>query len=40
MIICFGMDRLAHPGKSHGCAHAAVELNSDVPVSFMVKALL
>jgi len=40
MIICFGLDRLAHPDKSQGYAHAAVELNSDVPASFMVKALL
>jgi len=40
MIICFGLDTLAHSDKSHGYGHAAVELNSNVPVSFMVKALL
>jgi len=40
MIICFGLDRLAHSDKSHGYGHAAVELNSNVPVSLMVKALL
>lgn len=40
MIICFGLDRLAHSDKSHSYGHAAVELNSNVPVSLMVKALL
>jgi len=40
MIICFGLDRLAHSDKSHDYGHAAVEQNSNVPVSLMVKALL
>jgi hypothetical protein len=40
MIICFGLDRLTHSDKSHNYGHATVELNSNVPVNLMVKALL
>jgi hypothetical protein len=40
MIIRFGLDRLEHSDKSQGYGHAAVEANSNVPVSLMIKALL
>lgn len=40
MITRFGLERLAQSNKSHGYGHAAVGLNSAVPVSIMVKAVL